>query len=96
MLAIRLPPEIEKQLERLAKKTGRTKTFYAREAILTYLEDLEDAYIAEKAWKEFKKSGEKTVSLEEVMKEHGMGDKIHTSRTTRTRKTRSENIPANT
>ena len=34
MLAIRLDPEIEKRLEALAKKTGRTKTFYAREAIL--------------------------------------------------------------
>ncbi len=48
MLAIRLPVEIEKQLADLAKKTGRTKTFYAREAILNYLEDLEDSYIAEK------------------------------------------------
>jgi RHH-type rel operon transcriptional repressor/antitoxin RelB len=36
-------------LEKLAKKTGRTKTFYAREAILEYLEDiedLEDVYLA--------------------------------------------------
>ncbi len=47
MLAIRLDPEIEKRLEALAKKTGRTKTFYAREAILTHLEDLEDIYLAE-------------------------------------------------
>ena len=46
MLAIRLPEEIEKRLERLARKTGRTKTFYAREAILDHLEDLEDAYLA--------------------------------------------------
>lgn len=47
MLAIRLDPEIEKRLEELARKTGRTKTFYAREAILEHLEDLEDAYLAE-------------------------------------------------
>jgi RHH-type rel operon transcriptional repressor/antitoxin RelB len=46
MLAIRLDPTIEQRLERLAKKTGRTKTFYAREAILTYLEDMEDYYLA--------------------------------------------------
>jgi RHH-type rel operon transcriptional repressor/antitoxin RelB len=37
-----LDPEIQSRLEKLAKKTGRTKTFYAREAILEYLEDLED------------------------------------------------------
>ena len=46
MLAIRLEPEIEERLARLAKKTGRTKTFYAREAILEHLEDLEDGYLA--------------------------------------------------
>ncbi len=40
MLAIRLPPAIEKRLARLAKRTGRTKTYYAREAILKHLEDL--------------------------------------------------------
>jgi len=46
MLALRLPPEIEKRLDVLAKKTGRTKSFYAREAILRHLEDLEDDHIA--------------------------------------------------
>lgn len=46
MLAIRLDPEIETRLDRLAKLTGRTKTFYAREAILEHLEDLEDTYLA--------------------------------------------------
>ncbi|MGL4334430.1 MAG: type II toxin-antitoxin system RelB family antitoxin, partial [Lactococcus garvieae] len=44
MLAIRLPEEIENRLDILAKATGRTKTYYAREAILVHLEDLEDAY----------------------------------------------------
>ena len=37
MLALRLPQEIEKRLEALARKTGRTKSFYAREAILRHL-----------------------------------------------------------
>ena len=46
MLAIRLKPELEQRLDRLAKKTGRTKTFYAREAIEEHLEDLEDYYLA--------------------------------------------------
>ncbi len=72
MLAIRLPPEIEQQLSDLAKRTGRTKTFYAREAILTHLEDLEDLYVAEKALDEFYASGEKTVSLDQVKKELGL------------------------
>ncbi len=46
MLAIRLDPDTEKRLAQLAKKTGRTKTFYAREAILQHLDDLEDIYLA--------------------------------------------------
>ena len=70
MLALRLPPEIEKRLSEIAKKTGRTKSFYAREAILTHLEDLEDAYLARKALEE---GGERT-SLEDVVKEYGLAD----------------------
>ena len=72
MLAIRLPKELEDRLTAMAKKTGRTKTFYAKEAILNYLEDLEDTYIAEKAWKEFKASGEKTIPIEDVMRKYGV------------------------
>ena len=46
MLALRLPPEIEQRLAALAKKTGRSKSYYAREAILCQIEDLEDYYLA--------------------------------------------------
>jgi RHH-type rel operon transcriptional repressor/antitoxin RelB len=46
MLALRLPAEIERRLDVLAKKTGRTKSFYAREAILRQIEDIEDCYLA--------------------------------------------------
>jgi RHH-type rel operon transcriptional repressor/antitoxin RelB len=46
MLAIRLPEQIEQRLADLAAKTGRSKSFYAREAILEHLEELEDAYLA--------------------------------------------------
>ena len=42
MLGIRLEPSLERRLERLAKKTGRSKSHYAREAIRQYLEDRED------------------------------------------------------
>jgi RHH-type rel operon transcriptional repressor/antitoxin RelB len=46
MLAIRLPDEIEKRLDALAKKTGRTKTYYVREAVIDHLEELEDIYLS--------------------------------------------------
>ncbi|MDR1920877.1 MAG: DUF6290 family protein [Candidatus Adiutrix sp.] len=72
MLALRLPEEIESRLEALAKATGRTKSYYAKEAILTHLEDLEDAYMAEAAYLRFKASGEKAMPLEDVMKEYDL------------------------
>jgi RHH-type rel operon transcriptional repressor/antitoxin RelB len=46
MLAIRLPKQIQERLEKLAEKTGRTKTYYARQAIVQYLDRLEDYYLA--------------------------------------------------
>jgi len=46
MLSLRLDPETEQRLEALARATGRTKSHYAREAILLHLEEMEDRYIA--------------------------------------------------
>jgi RHH-type transcriptional regulator, rel operon repressor / antitoxin RelB len=47
MLSIRLDPEIERRLNELARRTGRTKSYYARELIESNIEDLEDRYLAE-------------------------------------------------
>ena len=63
MLALRLPKDIEDRLEALAKKTGRTKSFYAREAIVEKIEDLEDIYLANER---MKNRGE-PIPLEEVL-----------------------------
>jgi len=46
MLAIRISEDVENRLNNLASKTGRTKTYYARKAILEFLEDMEDTYLA--------------------------------------------------
>ena len=72
MLAIRLPAEIEERLTALAKATGRTKTFYARKAILEYLEDMEDLYLAEQRLIDLRAGRSETVPLEEVMERYGM------------------------
>jgi RHH-type rel operon transcriptional repressor/antitoxin RelB len=69
MLALRLPPEIEKRLDTLAKKTGRTKSFYAREAILRHIEDLEDYHLATKRLER----GGPTISLEDLEAEDAEG-----------------------
>jgi len=62
MLALRLPPEIEKRLDALAKKTGRSKSYYVREAILRHLEDLEDYHLARRRLAR----GGRRITLEEL------------------------------
>ena len=47
MLSIRLDPEIERRLNELSKRTGRTQSYYASELIESNIEDLEDRYLAE-------------------------------------------------
>jgi RHH-type rel operon transcriptional repressor/antitoxin RelB len=71
MLAIRLPEDIERRLAALAAATGRTKTFYAREAILEHLDHLEDLYLAEQSLLEVQ-AGAKTIPLDDVMREYGL------------------------
>ena len=69
MLSVRLGPEIEGRLSDLAAKTGRTKTYYVREAIIRFLEDMEDRYIAI----ERLENPAKLWSLEELEKDLGLG-----------------------
>jgi RHH-type transcriptional regulator, rel operon repressor / antitoxin RelB len=68
MLSIRLDPDIEKRLSELAKRTGRTKSYYARELIQTHIEDLEDRYLAEAR---LEKRGP-TLTSRQVRKELGL------------------------
>ena len=72
--SIRLPEGTEKRLTALAAKTGRSKAFYIREAILAYIDDLEDAYLAEKIVDRVRKSEERTYTLTEVERELGLED----------------------
>lgn len=72
MLAIRLTSDIESRLDALAKKTGRTKTYYAREAILEHLDQLEDLYLAEQRLIDARSGKSTTVSLDEVLSQYGM------------------------
>jgi RHH-type rel operon transcriptional repressor/antitoxin RelB len=47
MLSIRLSPDTDRRLSKLARRTGRTKSYYVRELIESNMEDLEDRYLAE-------------------------------------------------
>lgn len=68
-ISVRLDPKLEARLERLAKRTGRTKTFYVREAIAAQIEDLEDTYLAERVADRVARGLEDTVSIEDLTRE---------------------------
>jgi RHH-type rel operon transcriptional repressor/antitoxin RelB len=72
MLAVRLDKDIEERLEQLASRTGRTKTFYAREAIEAHLDDLEDFYLAEQRLRKFR--DDDAISLADLKAELGLED----------------------
>jgi RHH-type transcriptional regulator, rel operon repressor / antitoxin RelB len=74
MLAIRLPEDIEKRLDALAKRTGRTKTFYARQAILLHLEDIEEVFLAENRLESLRAGRTKRILLSKVLKADGLDD----------------------
>ncbi|NDV27089.1 DUF6290 family protein [Desulfovibrio sp. JC010] len=72
MLSVRLPEEIEQKLTQLAEKTGRTKSYYAKKAIISFLEDKEDHLLAVQAYEEHLESGKKTFTSAEVRKDLGL------------------------
>ena len=72
--AIRLPDETYNRLKALAQRTGRTATFYIREAVEEHLEDMEDLYAAEQASLAHRQSGDRTLSLNELDDELGLGN----------------------
>ena len=68
MLDIELDPELESRLERLAKETGRSKSYYAKLAIKQFLEDREDYLIGMAALER----NEPRISLDELERELGL------------------------
>ncbi|KAA9134059.1 TraY domain-containing protein [Marinihelvus fidelis] len=63
---IRLKPETEARLDRLAQQTGRSKAFYLRQLIEDNLDDLEDIYLAEKRLEDLRAGKSSTMSADEV------------------------------
>ena len=72
--AVRLPDEINQRLAALAKRTGRTMSYYMREAIVEHLEDMEDVYLAEQALAEIRAGRVATISSNEMSRRLGLDD----------------------
>ena len=56
------------------KLTGKSKSDFAREAILEHLDDLEDIYLAEQRLADFRAGRSRALPLREMMKRHGVRD----------------------
>jgi RHH-type rel operon transcriptional repressor/antitoxin RelB len=72
--SIRLDPDVEQRLDRLATRTGRTRAYYLRELVTNGLEDLEDFYLAAATMERVRKGEEQVFSLDEVERDRGLAD----------------------
>lgn len=68
MLAVRLDSARESQLDNLARETGRSKSYYVKQAIKNFLEDREDYLLALAVLER----NEPTKTLDEVRKSLGL------------------------
>lgn len=73
-MSLRLPPEVERRLDALAALTGRSKTFYATQAIVEQIDDLEDAYLAEEVLARIRAGTETTVPLSALLADYGLAN----------------------
>lgn len=71
MLGIRLDSKTELRLEKLCKKTGHTKSYYARKALIEFLDDREDYLLGIAALE--KEEG--TISLKDLEEKLGLEDR---------------------
>ncbi len=71
-LSIRLTSEDEARLDQLARRTGRSKTFYVREAIHEHLDDLEERFWADSVVREWEESGKQSRPAQELWDELGV------------------------
>jgi RHH-type transcriptional regulator, rel operon repressor / antitoxin RelB len=71
-LSVRLTPEEEARLNALAARTGRSKTFYVRQAIEAHLDELEELYWADEAVRQYEESGKQSRPARELWDELGV------------------------
>lgn len=72
VLSLRVDDEIYNQLDNLSKKIGINKTKFLKQALLEYMEDREDYFLAIEALEDLKSGRDKIVSWDEVQKELGL------------------------
>ncbi len=73
-MSIRLPVDVDDRLAALAALTGRSKTFYATEAIIEHIDDLEDAHLSSDVLARVRAGAEARIPLSDLLVEYGLAD----------------------
>ncbi len=71
-MSIRLPAQVEDRLTMLSALTGRSKTFYATEAIVEFIDDLEDAHLSSEIRARVRAGTEARIPLNTLLDEYGL------------------------
>ena len=74
MVSLRIPEELNGRYDRLAKSTGRTKTYYMAEALAAEIDRLEYEYSLMKKVEDFRAGRLETVTLDELEESLGLAD----------------------
>ena len=73
-ISLRLPADVDSRLAALSALTGRSKTFYATEAIVEHIDDLEDAHLSAEVLARVRAGAEARVPLSERLADYGLAD----------------------
>ncbi len=71
-VVVRFETDIIARLQELAQATGRTLSYYVKEAVIENLVDMELIYLAQSRSEELRKGNSETVSWDEVQKQNGL------------------------
>ena len=74
MPAVRIPEDLDNRLNTLARRTGRSKNSFVREALLHQLDDIEDYSLGMETLERIRNGEEKLYSSAEARRELGLDD----------------------
>ena len=73
-VSIRLDDDLDARLERIARLTGRSKSFYLRQALIEQIEDLEDLFLSRAIVNRVADGRERLIPLDVLERELGVDD----------------------
>ncbi len=73
-VSIRLDDDLDARLARLARLTGRSKSFYLRQALVEQIEDLEDLFLSRTVANRVADGRERLIPLDALERELGVDD----------------------